>query len=208
VVLIFSQDAVERVALAEESLEKELEKLFGPESCCWGTVVPEVNRGNGSNAVIRASTEYGDCIEPAYPPRESYISVRVKPEHDGQRELELLFTHDVRGKDVVYMVTSSNGLIISGKVDTSSFTFNQTDGFGRGTFSVVLSERMIPEANVVVAYTADDGELLADKADFKVDLSLLSSQPVMMEVQSVEANDDRYGGTIVRFDFVLKSVLV
>lgn len=90
------QDAVESAAASDD--EQELERLFGPDSCCWGTVTPEVNRGNGTESIIRASTEYGDCIEPAYPPGNSYLSVRPKSESAGKRQLELLYTDDIRSR--------------------------------------------------------------------------------------------------------------
>lgn len=89
------------------------------------------------------------------------------------------------------MVTSTNGLIDSGKVDTENFTYNETEGYGRGTFSLSLTEQMIPEAHILVSVLADDGTLLADEAKFEVDLSLLSSQPVELEIGSIVANDDR-----------------
>lgn len=84
--------------LAAES-DEGLESLFGPESCCWGTVTPIVSRGDGTKKdVIRAAAEYGDCIQPAYPPAASYLSVRPKPEAAGSRQLELLFTEDIRSR--------------------------------------------------------------------------------------------------------------
>jgi len=181
-------DAVELAAESDEGLES----LFGPESCCWGTVTPIVSRGDGTKKdVIRAAAEYGDCIQPAYPPAASYLSVRPKPEAAGSRQLELLFTEDIRSRDVVYMVTSANGLITSGKVDTEDFAYDAEDGYGRGTFSLPLSERLIPEAHVLVAVPAANGTLLADETKFEVDLSLLSSQPVDLEVQSIIVDDER-----------------
>lgn len=90
------------------------------------------------------------------------------------------------------MVTSANGLITSGKVDTEDFTYDAEDGYGRGTFSLPLSERLIPEAHVLVAVPAANGTLLADETKFEVDLSLLSSQPVDLEVQSIIVDDERF----------------
>ncbi|XP_075265431.1 uncharacterized protein LOC142357786 [Convolutriloba macropyga] len=155
-------------------------------ACCWSTISPTLRKLNDDGKPDNNRLWGYDCIEPAFPPTATYVSVERSEDSPRDSATDMAFTvtatGDITDRPVLYIVTADDVLVTSAEVQWASVAFDSQTGSTVGEFVVPKSKEMIPEAHVVVSFAGDDGTLAAGETvvtlDTPDDVKLLSSRPV------------------------------
>mmetsp|Transcript_27270 Transcript_27270/g.76935 ORF Transcript_27270/g.76935 Transcript_27270/m.76935 type:complete len:1528 (+) Transcript_27270:290-4873(+) len=185
-------------AAAAAGSEFDWDKTNG---CCWSTINPSLKKVN-SNGKVEDDRIWGsDCIEPAFPPTATYVSLERAADSPRDTASDLAFTvtatGDITSRPVLYIVTADGVFVSSSPVSWQSVAYDSETGTSAGEFMLPRTKEMIPEAHVVVAFAGDDGSLAAAevvvKLDTQDDLKLLSSRPLNINAEpSTPSGRDYY----------------
>ena len=88
---------------------------------------------------------------------------------------------------MLYIVTSQGSFVDSATVSWDQIFYDEATGVSTGSFRIPKTPAMIPEAHVVVAFTAANGFLTAREVTLQLDtpedLALMQSKPVRVETE-------------------------